>query len=263
MEQSPAGTGPHSDRYHAREPRARAAAAALAIEAAVIAAIIYGLAGPAAFLLPVRASLVSIALDPPPQPKERLKASGSTENGRAAPPSLKAEAAPVVAPLRVIAQPSPVPAANVPAASIGVKAGAAAQPGVGGGAGGLGTGAGSGTGGNGTGDGNGDGDGGGSDPDWIGGKIRDKDYPKALREANVSGTTVTEIAVGPAGRATGCRVTRSSGNRELDSTTCRLVLERFRFKPARNSAGQAVAAQIEYEQEWDAPPPPPPDPGER
>ncbi len=246
-----------------REPRARAAAAALAIEAVVIAAIIYGLAGPAALLLPVPASLVSIALDPPPQPKERLKASGSTENGRAAPPSLKAEAAPVVAPLRVIVEPSPVPAAKVPAASIGVKAGAAAQPGAGSGAGGLGTGAGSGTGGNGTGDGNGDGDGGGTDPDWIGGKIRDKDYPKALREANISGTTVTQIAVGPAGRATGCRVTRSSGSRELDSTTCRLVLERFRFKPARNAAGQAVAAQIEYEQEWDAPPPPPPDPGER
>lgn len=216
-----------------------------------------------ALLPPAPTSLVSIALDPPPQPKERLKASGSAENGRAAPPSLKSEAAPVVTPLRVIVEPSPVPAAKIPAASIGVNAGAAAQPGAGSGAGGLGTGTGSGTGGNGTGDGNGDGEGGGSDPDWIGGKIKNGDYPKALREANVSGTTVAQIAVGPAGRATGCRVTRSSGNRELDSTTCRLVLERFRFKPARNAAGQAVAAQIEYEQEWDAPPPPPPEVNER
>ena len=208
------------------------------------------------------ASLVSIALDPPPQPKERLKANGSTENGRAAPPSLKAEAAPVIAPQVVIVPPRPVAAAKLPAASIGVIAGAAAQPGAGSGAGGLGAGTGSGTGGTGSGDGNGDGAGGGSDPDWIGGKIRDKDYPKALREANISGTTVTEIAVGIAGRATGCRVTRSSGSRELDATTCRLVLERFKFKPARNAAGQAVPAQIEYEQEWDAPPPPPPEPGE-
>ena len=214
-------------------------------------------------LPPGSTSLISIALDPPPQPKERLKASGSTENGRAAPPSLKAEAAPVVAPLRIIVPPRPVPAAIIPAASVGVKAGAAMQPGAGSGAGGLGTGSGSGTGGTGTGDGNGDGAGGGSDPDWIGGKIRDKDSPKALREANISGTTVTEIAVSTSGRATACRVTRTSGSRELDTTTCRLIMERFRFKPARNAAGQAVAASIEYEQEWDAPPPPPPDPGER
>ena len=178
MDQSPAWTGPLEDRYNAREPRVRAAAAALAIETAVIAAIIFGLAGPAALLPPVPASLVSIALDPPPQPTERLKVGGSAETGRAAPPSLKAEAAPVVAPLRVIVEPSPVPAAKVPAASTGVKAGAAAQPGAGSGAGGLGTGSGSGTGGNGTGDGNGDGDGGGSDPDWIGGKSATRIIPR-------------------------------------------------------------------------------------
>jgi protein TonB len=209
-------------------------------------------------LPPGSTSLISVALDPPPQPKERLKASGSTENGRAAPPSLKAEAAPVVAPLRITVPPRSASAAITPAASVGVKAGAATQPGAGSGAGGLGTGTGSGNGGTGTGDGNGDGAGGGSDAEWTGGKIRDKDYPKALREANISGTTVTEVAVSSTGRAAACRVTRSSGNRELDTTTCQLIMERFRFKPARNAAGQAVASQIEYEQEWDAPPPPPP-----
>ena len=144
-----------------------------------------------------------------------------------------------------------------------MKAGASASAGIGSGAGGQGTGTGSGNGGTGTGDGNGNGAGGGSDPEWTGGKIRDKDYPKALREANISGTTVTEVSVGISGRATGCRVARTSGSRELDTTTCRLIMERFRFKPARNAGGQAVASQIEYEQEWDAPPPPPPDPNER
>ena len=119
MDQSLASTGPQPDRYDAREPRARAAVAALAIEAAIIAGIIFGLAGPVALLPSAPASLVSIALDPPPQPKERLKASGSTENGRAAPPSLKAEAAPVIAPQVVIVPPRPVAAAKLPAASIG------------------------------------------------------------------------------------------------------------------------------------------------
>lgn len=261
MQQSPVWSGLTADRYHAREPRVRAVVASLLIEAAIVFGLILGLAGPTGLLPANQTNLIAIALDPPPQPTARLKASGSTERGRAAPPSLKAEAAPVVAPLRIIVPPQAQPVAKVPAASIGVKAGAATQPGAGSGAGGVGTGSGSGTGGTGNGDGNGNG--GGSDPDWIGGKIRDKDYPKALREANVSGTTVTEVSVGSSGRPTACRVTRSSGSRELDVTTCRLVMERFRFKPARNSAGEAIAAQIEYEQEWDAPPPPPPNPEER
>ncbi len=263
MTQARAWSDPLPERYQAREPRGRAAAAALAIEGLIVFALIYGLVGPVASLPQVPASLVSINLDPPPPPEKHLKASTSAESGRAAPPSLKAEAAPVTMPQTVIVPPKPIPAAVLPAAAAGLKPGAAVQPGPGSGAGGLGNGTGSGTGGNGAGAGSGDGDGGGSDPEWTGGKIRDKDYPKALREANISGTTVTDVAIGSGGRPTACRVTRSSGNRELDATTCRLVMERFKFKPARNAAGQAIAAEIEYEQEWDAPPPPPADPGER
>lgn len=263
MTPSRAWAGPQPDRYHAREPRAKAAAAALAVEGIIIVALIHGLVGPVASLPQVPASLVSIELDPPRPPEKKLEASASAESGRAAPPSLKAEAAPVPAPLKVIVPPKPVPAAITPAASVGLKPGAAVQPGPGSGAGGHGSGTGSGIGGTGSGAGTGDGDGGGSDAEWTGGKIRDKDYPKALREANISGTTVTEVAVGSGGRPTACRVTHTSGSRELDVTTCRLIMERFKFRPARNAAGQPIDSHIEYDQEWDAPPPPPPEPGER
>ena len=85
----------------------------------------------------------------------------------------------------------------------------------------------------------------------------------SVREAHISGTTVTEVAVNASGHPTACRVTRTSGSRDLDVVTCQLILLRFKFRPARNAAGQAVGGSIEYEQEWDAPPPPPPDPGER
>lgn len=203
------------------------------------------------------ASLVSIALDPPPPEQQQLKASTAADNGRAAPPALKAEAAPLVVPRIIIVPPQPLPAAKVPAASLGMRPGAALQPALGSGAGGQGSGTGSGTGGNGPGAGSGNGDGGGSDAEWTGGKIKNGDYPKALREAHVSGTTVTEIAVSPAGRASSCRVIQTSGSRELDAATCQLIMQRFKFKPARNAAGQAISGAIEYEQEWDAPPPPP------
>ena len=138
-----------------------------------------------------------------------------------------------------------------------MRPGAALQPGLGSGAGGQGSGTGSGTGGNGPGGGSGSGDGGGSDAEWTGGKIKNGDYPKALREAHVSGTTVTEISVSPAGRPSACRVIQTSGSRELDAATCQLIMQRFKFKPARNAAGQAISGAVEYEQEWDAPPPPP------
>lgn len=235
----------------------------MAIEALIVVTLIYGLAGPLALLPKAPDSLVSINLDSPLPPEKRLKASASADNGRAAPPSLKAEAAPLTEPLRIVVPPKPIPAAKLPAASVGLNPGAAVQPGPGSGAAGQGTGTGSGTGGNGPGAGSGDGDGGGTDADWIGGKIKNGDYPKALREANISGTTQTEVAVGANGRPTACRVIRTSGSRELDATTCRLIMQRFKFKPARNAAGQAIDSHIEYDQEWDAPPPPPPEPGER
>lgn len=252
----PAGPVPR-ERYQPGGPRRSAASAALVTEVLLAALLLYGLAGTGAVLPQLPASLVSIALDNPPVPERHLKASASADNGRAAPPSLKAEAAAVKRPEQIIVPFRPVPAAIVPAQSVGIKAGAAVQPGPGSGAFGLGNGTGSGNGGNGPGAGTGDGDGGGSDAEWTGGKIKNSDYPKSLREAHISGTTVTEVAVGASGRPTACRVTRTSGSHELDVTTCQLILQRFKFKPARNAAGQAVGGSIEYEQEWDAPPPPP------
>jgi periplasmic protein TonB len=252
MEWSPAVVDPSVGRYCARPPKGRAAAAALTAELLIIISLIYGLAGTTALVSQRPASLFSTSLDPPPPEQHRLKSSTATNNGRAAPPALKAEAAPLVVPRFIV-----VPRQPLPAASFGPRTGAALQPGLGSGAGGQGSGTGSGTGGNGTGSGNGDG--GGSDAEWTGGKIKNGDYPKALREAHISGTTVAEVAVGSNGRPTACRVIRTSGNRELDMTTCQLIMQRFKFKPARNSAGAAISGSIEYEQEWDAPPPPPPD----
>ena len=258
---APAGTVPR-ERYHPGGPRRTAASAAFVTEALLAALLLYGLAGTGVVLPQFPASLVSIALDNPPPPERHLKASASADNGRAAPPSLKAEAAAVKRPEQILVPPRPIPAAIVPAQAVGIKAGAAVQPGPGSGAFGLGNGTGSGTGGNGPGAGSGDGDGGGSDAEWTGGKIKNGDYPKSLREAHISGTTVTQVAVGLNGRATSCRVIRTSGSRELDATTCQLILQRFKFKPARSAAGQPIGGSIEYEQEWDAPPPPPPEPGE-
>lgn len=58
------------------------------------------------------------------------------------------------------------------------------------------------------------------------------------------------FTVGTDGRAGGCTVMRSSGNAELDATTCRLIERRFRFDPARDTQGRLVSDVKGWEQVW-------------
>jgi len=138
-----------------------------------------------------------------------------------------------------------ITAAPRPAAGEQTRSGAAlvgTGPGAGSG--------GSGPGGGGSGNGGGGARLGGTPAEWTGGEIKRSDYPKAAREAGLQGTTETEITVGEKGRATGCRVTRTSGSPLLDQTTCRLILRRFRFRPARDRYGRTIVDTIGYDQEW-------------
>jgi protein TonB len=208
------------------------------IEIGLVLALLFGLAGVST--MRNTQALVSIAFpatqpSPRPPPQQQHKAAR-----RSSPANKPAKAATVYAP------PIPRPAPPIPASphagiAEGADNGAALRPGPGGGAGGVGNGTGAG--------GNGQGDG-GEDAEWTGGKIRDSDFPSEARKAKANGTTETEIAVTPEGRPAGCRVTRSSGNGLLDATTCRLVMARFRFRPARDGSGWAIAGMVEYDQEW-------------
>lgn len=85
-------------------------------------------------------------------------------------------------------------------------------------------------------------------PRLRGGQIAPRDYPRAA--AGAQGIVVAHVDVGVDGRVTGCNVARSSGNAILDSTTCRLIRERFRFTPARNARGEAVPGEFGWQQRW-------------
>ena len=61
---------------------------------------------------------------------------------------------------------------------------------------------------------------------------------------------VTRFTVGADGRLSNCRVLQSSGNAELDATTCRIILQRYRFTPARDEHGRPVEDYAEAENEW-------------
>ena len=71
------------------------------------------------------------------------------------------------------------------------------------------------------------------------------------------GTVHLRFTVAPTGRVSDCAVTRSSGSRILDNLTCRLIIARFRYRPARNAEGQAIASTVIGEHVWEDEPPPP------
>jgi len=204
------------------------------------------------------------SLPPPVPPVHPVREHSRRAEGAASPPNLEARPTEIVAPPPVVPQPPP-PIAAAPIAGPGDKpsAGAAPVPGPGTGAGGEGNGPGSG----GSGDGPGGGGGGGeAAPRQIRGRISDRDYPRGAAEAGISGTVSVIYTIETDGHATHCSITHSSGNAELDDTTCRLIEQRFFFEPSRDRTGRPVRARMVQDHEWVAendPPRPDDDPPPR
>jgi TonB family protein len=64
------------------------------------------------------------------------------------------------------------------------------------------------------------------------------DYPAAAVRAGEQGNVQVRLDIGTSGRVHGCTVLRSSRSAILDSTTCRILRARARFKPARDAKGE-------------------------
>jgi TonB family protein len=79
------------------------------------------------------------------------------------------------------------------------------------------------------------------------------DYPAEAIRANVEGTVAVELSVDAAGGVTGCKVAQSSGSELLDTTTCTLLRERGRFKPALDAKKRAVAGTFTRRAVWRLP----------
>ena len=231
--------------------RARAALTALALTGALGAALLWGLAPP--ILRPVAESIQRFGLLPtdpvPPPPKPRPKrAIAPRPEGVAAPPNRVARATELVVPPPIVPPmlaPPPIVVAPIAATGTDRSSGAAPVAGPGTGAGGQGTDRGGGDGG-----GGGGGGGGGSDAEQIAGRITGRDYPPGPLHAHIQGRVTIHYVITSRGRVEGCRIIRSSGNVELDDTTCRLVTQRFRFRPAHDAAGRKIADDLTEDHTW-------------
>lgn len=222
--------------------RLASALLAAALQAGLILMLLYGLAAPALHTT-MQAALTSLDLRtppplPPPQPQHAARRTGA-----AAAPARRALAAPFVAPrVTPLKPPLLIPVAPIAGAGTAPGSGAAAA-GNGSGAAGQGNGTGAG--------GAGDGDGGGDDPELVSGRIKPSDTPGHSFQAPFSGMTSALVMIDATGKVTDCRIDHASGNATLDALTCRLITTRFRFRPARDRAGRAIAGKIIYDHDWE------------
>jgi protein TonB len=193
--------------------------------------------------------LIQLSPEMPPPPVEPKPPAEARKDAAApSPPSRSADPSPIVVPPAEVKLEVPPLLAAAPVAGLGsgTAIGFGKSEGLGTGSGGEGTGAGTGTGGDGRGEAH--------EPPTrtrrIEGHFTNRDYPKAAERAGIEGTVAARLAIDANGRVSQCTIRVSSGNEALDGTTCAIILDRFRFTPARNGKGEAVADIVEWEQNW-------------
>jgi protein TonB len=172
----------------------------------------------------------------PPKPDQGAKA----EKGK------KAKPKPVSAPKQTLPV-KPVELPEVASSGSEDNSGAsAAGASTGGGGEGIGTGSGD--------SGSGQGSGRATKPVLTSGSIegsaKDFPVPPGGREERIGRSVIIALTVGTDGVPSACRTYRSSGLPATDAATCRLALERLRFRPATNARGEPVVATFYWQQRF-------------
>ncbi|MFL6744986.1 MAG: energy transducer TonB [Sphingomicrobium sp.] len=222
-----------------RPDKAKAIAAVIAVHAGLAAMIVSGLNVRVVSAAVESLKTFDVRQPPPPPPVPPPPPARRAEQVKkpAGAPARKAEASPVVAPQPRIPRPSPIPAAKIAGTGSATTSGAGTS--------GTGTGAG------GSGYGPGGGGTGGFTPAQKITKIPDREYGRLVSASGMPrGTVGISIRVNADGRASNCRVVRSSGSPFADSLMCRLTEQYVRFRPARDPQGRAVAQDVTWYPNW-------------
>jgi protein TonB len=187
-------------------------------------------------------ALVSIVITQPPPPPAPPP-SDNNRQGAAAPPSRGADKAPLPEPPpHPLAIPTPAKAATDPGSQAASGLGSAAGSGAG--QGGEGNGSGTGTGGKGRGSGI------VTPPQQVAGTLTNADYRAARAPPGAAGTVRVSFRVRSDGAADQCRVLSPSGVPAFDEATCRLIQQRFRFRPALDASGQPIEWTVRTDYTW-------------
>jgi protein TonB len=234
----------YAERQRTTRPRERAyaLAAVAVVQLALGFALLSGLRVPVVRSADVVQRLIDVALPKPPPP-----ATPPVVEIKPRPVRHLSSSAPKAEPKPLGGSPGPQPAHAPPSVTPVVAVRPTVAPSGGGSGTGpaVGSGAGGGTGGQGYGA-----DDGGTDLEQIAGDIVMRDYPRHLAETGVGGRVGVVFTVQVNGHVTGCRVTRSSRIPELDALTCRLIEQRFRFRPSTDRYGRPISEEVDFDQDW-------------
>ncbi len=184
-------------------------------------------------------SLVTVTITAPPEPvpsTEPDSGAAGEEGRKARPREAQAPAA------RLPVRPTPVPRASSAGSA---NASGTREQGSGIGASGDGTGSGAG--------GGGQGGGAVTRPVLVSGAIDDArayPIPEGGRDARIGKAVIIALTVDTDGRPSACRTYRTSGLPETDAVTCRLAIERLRFRPATNARGEPVIGTFYWQQRF-------------
>src|SRR5437762_10598671 len=66
------------------------------------------------------------------------------------------------------------------------------------------------------------------------------DYPSAALDRGEQGSVYLQVVIDPQGLVDSCATVLSSGSRELDDRTCKVVTLRARFSPARDDEDKPI-----------------------
>lgn len=83
--------------------------------------------------------------------------------------------------------------------------------------------------------------------------ITSDDYPASALAATADGLVRVVLAIDPSGSVAGCTIELSSGNAELDTSTCTALRKRAKFAPARDESGVAVSSMRVQSVRWAIP----------
>jgi periplasmic protein TonB len=84
-----------------------------------------------------------------------------------------------------------------------------------------------------------------------GGSITNDDYPPSAVRNEESGVSVATFTVGTDGKVASCNASGASAT--LDAEACKLIIRRFRFKPALDANGSPIEETKTQRIRWDLP----------
>ena len=90
-------------------------------------------------------------------------------------------------------------------------------------------------------------------PDGLYSLFSDADYPDDAIRNNEQGSVAFRLDIASDGKVGSCSILSSSGSTILDVATCRILMERARFQPARDAAGKPTSDSYNGRITWRLP----------